>query len=116
MFDLNRLLRARSSRPAVDFNAMLNWKLLRGSHEFPGPDGGTCINEAAIVAAGYPYRSVQSVDDCPSSFSRPMSLFAMCLNDALDDELRQEVADARSSRASRARRTRRASNSNVRSC
>jgi hypothetical protein len=91
MFDLNRLLRARSARPAVDFNAMLSWKLLRGSHEFPGPDGGTCINEAAIVAAGYPYRSVQSVDDCPLSFSRPMSLFAMCLNDALDDELRQEL-------------------------
>jgi len=91
MFDLNRLLRARSSRPAVDFNAMLSWKLLRGSHEFPGPDGGTCINEAAIVAAGYPYRPVQSVDDCPSSFSRPLSLFAMCLNDALDDDLRQEL-------------------------
>ena len=45
MFDLNRLLRARSSRPAVDFNAMLSWKLLRGSHEFPGPDGGTCISK-----------------------------------------------------------------------
>jgi hypothetical protein len=91
MFDLNRLLSARPSAPAVDFNAMLDWKLLRGSHEFPGPDGGTCINEAAIVAAGYPYRSVQSIDDCPASFSRPMGLFAMCLNDALDDELRQEL-------------------------
>jgi hypothetical protein len=22
---------------------MLEWKLLRGSHDFPGPDGGTCI-------------------------------------------------------------------------
>lgn len=91
MFDLNRLLRVRPSAPAVDFNAMLNWKLLRGSHEFPGPDGGTCINEAAILAAGYPYRSVQSIDDCPPSFSRPMALFAMCLNDSLDDELRQEL-------------------------
>ena len=91
MFDLNRLLSARPSGPAVDFNAMLDWKLLRGSHEFPGPDGGTCINEAAIVAAGYPYRSVQSIDDCPSSFSRPMGLFAMCLNDVLDDDLRQQL-------------------------
>jgi hypothetical protein len=91
MFDLNRLLSLRSSRATADFNAMLNWKLLRGSHEFPGPDGGTCVNEAAIVAAGYPYTSVQSVDDCPSSFSRPMALFAMCLNDALDDELRAEL-------------------------
>jgi hypothetical protein len=89
MFDLTRLL---SLKPAhSDFDAMLNWKLLRGSHEFPGPDGGTCVNEAAIVAAGYPYKSVQSIDDCPSSFSRPMALFAMCLNDSLDDELRQEV-------------------------
>jgi hypothetical protein len=89
MFDLTRLL---SLKPAnSNFNAMLNWKLLRGSHEFPGPDGGTCVNEAAIVAAGYPYKSVQSIDDCPFSFSRPMALFAMCLNDSLDDEIRQEV-------------------------
>ena len=35
------------------FEHILNWKLLRGSHEFPGKDGGTCINEAAIVAAGF---------------------------------------------------------------
>ena len=43
MFDFTRLLDVLSSRAgaAVDFNRMLNWKLLRGSHEFPGPDGGT---------------------------------------------------------------------------
>jgi hypothetical protein len=35
------------------FETILNWKLLDGSHDFPGPDGGTCINEAAIVAAGF---------------------------------------------------------------
>jgi hypothetical protein len=29
------------------FNTILNWKLPEGSHDFPGPDGGTCINEAA---------------------------------------------------------------------
>ena len=34
-----------------DFNSILNWRLLSGSHDFPGPEGGTCINEAAIVAA-----------------------------------------------------------------
>jgi hypothetical protein len=34
------------------FNHILNWKLLVGSHEFPGKDGGTCINEAAVIAAG----------------------------------------------------------------
>jgi hypothetical protein len=70
---------------------MLEWKLLRGSHEFPGPDGGTCVNEAAIVAAGYPYRPVYRVKDLPASFSRPISMLALCLNDTLDDELRQEL-------------------------
>ena len=36
-----------------EFDHILNWKLLGGSHVFPGTDGGTCINEAAIVAAGF---------------------------------------------------------------
>jgi hypothetical protein len=93
MFDLNRLLNAMSFRAGVaaDFQRMLDWKLLRGSHEFPGPDGGTCINEAAIVAAGYPYRAVYCVKDLPASFSRPISMLALCLNDTLDDDLRQEL-------------------------
>ncbi len=34
------------------FDHILNWTLKVGSHPFPGKDGGTCINEAAIVAAG----------------------------------------------------------------
>jgi hypothetical protein len=29
---------------------LLHWRLLKGSHDWPGPDGGTCINEAAVVA------------------------------------------------------------------
>jgi len=93
MFDLNRLLNAMSFRAGAtaDFQRMLDWKLLRGSHEFPGPDGGTCINEAAIVAAGYPYRAVYCVKDLPASFSRPISMLALCLNDTLEDELRQEL-------------------------
>ena len=93
MFDFTRLLNVLSSRAgaAVDFNRMLNWKLLRGSHEFPGPDGGTCVNEAAIVAAGYPYRPIYRVRDLPASFSRPIALFALCLNDTLEDDLRQEL-------------------------
>lgn len=92
MFDLNRLLNVLSSRGASDdFQRMLEWKLLRGSHEFPGPDGGTCINEAAIVAAGYPYRAVYCVKDLPTSFSRPISMLALCLNDTLEDGLRQEL-------------------------
>src|SRR6266700_587465 len=75
-----------------DFGRLLNWRILRGSHEFPGPDGGTCVNEAAIVAAGYPYTPVRRIDDCPASFSRPLALYAMCLNEiVLDDTLRQEL-------------------------
>jgi len=93
MFELNRLLNVIPFRPGAtdDFQRMLDWKLLRGSHEFPGPDGGTCINEAAIVAAGYSYRAVQSIDDCPASFSRPIAMFALCLNDLLEDAPRQEL-------------------------
>jgi hypothetical protein len=75
-----------------DFNPILNWKLLVGSHEFPGPDGGTCVNEAAIVAAGFAYREVGSPDDCPPCFSRPLAAYALALNDRiLDDALRQKL-------------------------
>ncbi len=51
------------------FDPILNWRLLPGSHAFPGPDGGTCINEAAVVAAGLPYRAIRSSADCPPCFS-----------------------------------------------
>jgi hypothetical protein len=91
MFDLSRVLNAFRPGATSDFRAMLDWKLLRGSHEFPGPDGGTCINEAAVVAAGYPYRAVYCVKDLPTSFSRPIAMLALCLNDTLDDALRQEL-------------------------
>ena len=37
------------------FDKIINWKLLNGSHDFPGPDGGTCINEAAIVREIKPF-------------------------------------------------------------
>jgi hypothetical protein len=52
------------------FDHILNWTLKQGSHVFPGKDGGTCINEAAVVAAGFPYRPVRTVDDMPGCFSR----------------------------------------------
>lgn len=74
------------------FNKILNWKLLSGSHDFPGPEGGTCINEAAMVAAGFKYKAVKSVDfDTPECFSRPIAQFAMILNDTLDDQNRQKL-------------------------
>jgi hypothetical protein len=73
------------------FDHILNWKLKRGSHTFPGQDGGTCINEAAIVAAGFPYRPVRSVQDMPDCFSRPICALAMQLNDEASEEERQHL-------------------------
>ena len=73
------------------FDHLLNWKLKRGSHPFPGKDGGTCINEAAIVAAGFPYRRVRSAYDMPACFSRPICGLAIYLNDWSSDEERQQL-------------------------
>ncbi|AIQ90417.1 MULTISPECIES: hypothetical protein [Methylobacterium] len=74
-----------------DFETILNWRLLAGSHPFPGPDGGTCINEAAIVAAGLPYRAIRSSADCPPCFSRPVAAYALGLNDTMPDEARPQL-------------------------
>ncbi len=73
------------------FDHLLNWKLKAGSHYFPGPDGGTCINEAALIAAGFEYRRVRSPSDMPECFSRPICRLAMRLNDSADDEQRQRL-------------------------
>jgi hypothetical protein len=70
---------------------ILNWKLLEGSHEFPGPDGGTCINEAAVVAAGFKYRSIGDAHDCPKCFSRPIAAYALGLNDHMPARVRQRL-------------------------
>lgn len=94
MFDFEQMAHWKIfKRPAVEaalakagLLRMLHWKLLRGSHEFPGPDGGTCINEAAIIAAGYAYRAVKSANDCPPCFSRPCAAYALALNDYIDDD------------------------------
>ncbi len=73
------------------FDKILNWKLQRGSHPSPGPDGGTCINEAAIVAAGFPYQAVVFVESMPACFSRPVCRLAIRLNDMATDEQRQRL-------------------------
>jgi len=73
------------------FDHILNWKLKEGSHPFPGKDGGTCINEAAIVAAGFEYQPVRRVEDMPDCFSRPICKFAMQLNDSATDAERQRL-------------------------
>ncbi|WP_018262461.1 hypothetical protein [Methylobacterium sp. WSM2598] len=73
------------------FDHILNWTLKAGSHQFPGPDGGTCINEAAVVAAGFPYQPVWRVEVMPRCFSRPICRLAMLLNDESDDVQRQRL-------------------------
>jgi len=73
------------------FDHILHWQLKAGSHPFPGQDGGTCINEAAIVAAGFAYQPVRSVDEMPACFSRPICRLAMRLNDEATDEQRQRL-------------------------
>jgi hypothetical protein len=73
------------------FDPILNWRLLPGSHTFPGPDGGTCINEAAVVAAGLPYRAIRSSEDCPPCFSAPLATYALGLNDAMPDAERPRL-------------------------
>lgn len=79
-----------TERTTLDaFEPILHWRLLKGSHAFPGPDGGTCINEAAIVAAGLPYRTIRGTEDCPPCFSRPLAAYALGLNDAMPEAERQ---------------------------
>jgi hypothetical protein len=73
------------------FDHVLNWQLKEGSHPFPGPDGGTCINEAALVAAGFEYRQICAAEEMPECFSRPICALAMWLNDEADDEERQRL-------------------------
>lgn len=73
------------------FRHITDWRLLAGSHEFPGPEGGTCINEAAIVAAGFEYKKVGSAYDCPPCFSKPIASFAIMLNDNVLESDRQRL-------------------------
>ncbi len=73
------------------FTHLLNWTLKRGSHRFPGPDGGTCINEAALVAGGHAYRPITCAEDMPDGFSRPICRLAMRLNDEAGDRERQRL-------------------------
>ena len=49
------------------FDHILHWKLTHGSHPFPGKNGGTCINEAAIVAAGFEYQPFVEWKICQSA-------------------------------------------------
>ena len=69
----------------AQFNGWLNWQLKHGSHEFPGPDGGTCVNEAALVVAGFAYREATGISDLPESFCPVASQYALTLNDSMPE-------------------------------
>jgi len=77
----------------TSLHKILDWKLLDGSHDFPGSDGGTCINEAAIVAAGFKYRKVGGVSDLPPCFSPVLGGILISLNDAMDNTDRQQLIE-----------------------
>jgi hypothetical protein len=74
-----------------EFGSLLNWKLKRGSHPFPGRDGGTCINEAALIAAGFKYKPIRSAEEMPECFSRPICNLAIEVNDQARDADRQRL-------------------------
>ena len=73
------------------FEHILNWTLKQGSHPFPGKDGGTCINEAAVVAAGFEYRPIRAAEDMPEYFSRPLCRFLMHPNAEANELERQQL-------------------------
>ena len=83
--------KSQGSGAMEGFDHILNWTLQRGSHRFPGKDGGTCINEAALVACGFPYRPVRTVTDMPQDFSRPICRLALRLNDEATNAERQRL-------------------------
>ena len=67
------------------------YKLSRGSHAPDDPNEDVCLVEAAIIAAGFERRKLNSLDDCPSCFSRVLARYAIELNDAMPDDLRNEL-------------------------
>lgn len=62
-----------------------------GAHETPGRDGGACVMEAAVVAAGFAYRKIERAEDSPSCFSRPLAAYAIGINDFMADHVRQRL-------------------------
>src|SRR5438309_9675234 len=84
-------------RPAVepsmpfDFQQLANFRLARGSHKQPNKGGNICVNEAAVIAAGFQYREIRDVSFLPDCFSRPVSEYAIYLNDFMMHRLRNEL-------------------------
>ena len=67
---------------------LLDWNLKAGSHGFPSE--GTCLNEAAIVAAGLEYREVLGPESLPECFSKVIGAYVIIVNDTI---LKSDLAD-----------------------
>jgi hypothetical protein len=72
------------------FDTILNWKLQRGSHTFPGQteEPASTKRPSSRLAS---ISAVLSLRLMPSCFSRPICRLAMLLNDEADDEQRQQL-------------------------
>src|SRR5262249_179428 len=76
---------------AFDFQQLANFRLARGSHKQPNKGGNICVNEAAVIAAGFQYREIREVSCLPDCFSRPVSEYAIYLNDFMMYRVRNEL-------------------------
>ena len=74
-----------------DFQQLANFRLARGSHKQPNKGGNICVNEAAVIAAGFQYREIKDVSCLPDCFSRPVSEYAIYLNDFKMHRVRNEL-------------------------
>ena len=74
-----------------DFQQLANFRLARGSHKQPNKGGNICVNEAAVIAAGFQYREIRNVSCLPDCFSRPVSEYAIYLNDFMMHRVRNEL-------------------------
>ena len=70
------------------FSSSRNSRLARGSHKQPNKDGNICVNEAAVIVAGFQYREIRDVSCLPDCFSRPVSEYAIYLNDFMMHRMR----------------------------
>ena len=74
-----------------DFQQLANFRLARGSHKQPNKGGNICVNEAAVIAAGFQYREIRDVSCLPDCFSRPVSEYAIYLNDFMMHRVRNQL-------------------------
>ena len=74
-----------------DFQQLANFRLARGSHKQPNKDGNICVNEAAVIVPGFQYREIRDVSCLQDCFSRPVSEYAIYLNDFMMHQVRNEL-------------------------